>query len=231
MLSTSEIAIRLVLAAVLGAVIGFDRERHTWAAGLRTHMLVCLGAALTMIVSAFAFSGVLQQWPRVVLDPSRIAAQVISGIGFLGAGTIMFLHRENVIRGLTTAAGLWTVAAIGLAAGGGMYLAAVITTAIAWLILAALKPLERRFALRKALPQIKLGFADRAPLAALEALLVGRGLPASSIVARRIPDDGDEVTIEFARGFDRLKLGDLADALRGLPGTQSVSLDVARRGS
>jgi putative Mg2+ transporter-C (MgtC) family protein len=230
-LSTSEIAIRLVLAAVLGGVIGFDRERHTWAAGLRTHMMVCLGAALTMIVSAFAFSGVLQQWPRVVLDPSRIAAQVISGIGFLGAGTIMFLHRENVIRGLTTAAGLWTVAAIGLAVGGGMYIAAAIATGIAWVILAALRPLERRFALRKTLPQIKIGFADRAPLAAVEALLVDRGLPASTVVTRRVPDDGDEVTIEFARGFDRAKLGELADGLRALPGAQSVSLDVALRGS
>ena len=215
MLSTPDIAIRLVLAAVLGGVIGFDRERHTWAAGLRTHMLVCLGAALAMIVSAFAFTDILQLWPRTVLDPSRIAAQVISGIGFLGAGTIMFLHRENVIRGLTTAAGLWTVAAIGLAAGGGMYVAAGIATAIAWMILAALKPLERRFALRKALPRIKIGFADRASLADVEALLIGRGLPASRIVTRRIPEDGDEVTIEFARGFDRVKLGYLADALRG----------------
>jgi putative Mg2+ transporter-C (MgtC) family protein len=231
MLSTPDIAIRLVLAAVLGGVIGFDRERHTWAAGLRTHMLVCLGAALAMIVSAFAFTDILQLWPRTVLDPSRIAAQVISGIGFLGAGTIMFMHRENVIRGLTTAAGLWTVAAIGLAAGGGMYVAAGIATAIAWMILAALKPLERRFALRKALPRIKIGFADRASLADVEALLIGRGLPASRIVTRRIPEDGDEVTIEFARGFDRVKLGYLADALRGLPGAQSVSLDVALRGS
>lgn len=230
MLSTPEIAIRLVLAAVLGAMIGFDRERHTWAAGLRTHMLVCIGAALAMIVSAYAFFDILKQWPHVVLDPSRIAVQVISGIGFLGAGTIMFLHRENVIRGLTTAAGLWTVAAIGLAAGGGMYVAAVIATVIAWLILAALKPLERRFALRKTLSQVKVDFASRASLAAVEGVLIGHDLPASTIVTRRIPDDGDEVTIESARGFERGMLGDLADALRGLPGVQSVSLDVAPRG-
>ncbi len=230
MLSMPEIAIRLLLAAVLGGVIGFDRERHTWAAGLRTHMLVCLGAALAMIVSAFAFSDILQQWPRVVLDPSRIAAQVISGIGFLGAGTIMFLHRENVIRGLTTAAGLWTVAAIGLAAGGGMYAAAVITTAIAWVILAALKPLERRFAMRKPLPRIRVGFAGRASLAAIEQVLGGRNYPASSVVTRHVPDDGDEVTMAFARGFEREHLGELADALRALPGVESVSLDVTPSG-
>ena len=231
MLSTPEIAIRLLLAAALGAVIGFDRERHTWAAGLRTHMLVCLGAALAMIVSAFAFSDVLQHWPRVVLDPSRIAAQVISGIGFLGAGTIMFMHRENVIRGLTTAAGLWTVAAIGLAVGGGMYAAAVIATAVAWVILAVLKPLERRFALRKALPRIRVRFADRASLAAIEQVLLGRELAASTVVTRRIPEDGDEVTVEFARGFERARLGELADALRALPGVEGVSLDVTSRAS
>ena len=222
MLPVPEIAIRLLLAAALGAVIGYDRERHTWAAGLRTHMLVCLGSALVMVVSAYAFSDILGQYPRVVLDPSRIAAQVVSGIGFLGAGTIMFMQRENVVRGLTTAAGLWTVAAIGLAVGGGMYVAAVIATAVAWVILAALKPLERRFAVRKTLPQGRIGFASRASLAEL---------PASTIVTRHIPDDGDEVSLEFARGFERNRLGELADALRSLPGVQSVSLDVTSRGS
>lgn len=230
MLGTPEIAIRLLLAAALGGVIGFDRERHTWAAGLRTHMLVCLGAALAMIVSAFAFSDILQQYPHVVLDPSRIAAQVISGIGFLGAGTIMFLHRENVIRGLTTAAGLWTVAAIGLAVGGGMYLAAVIATAVAWVILAVLKPLERRFALRKTQPQVQIGFTGHASLAAIEQLLAERKLPASTIVTRHIPDDGDAVSIEFDKRFERSSLGDLADALRALPGVASVTLEVTPPG-
>jgi putative Mg2+ transporter-C (MgtC) family protein len=230
MLSPLEIAERLLLAAVLGAVIGFDRERHTWFAGLRTHMLVCLGAALAMIVSAFAFSDILQQWPRTVLDPSRIAAQVVSGIGFLGAGTIMFLHRENAVRGLTTAAGLWTVAAIGLAAGGGMYIAAVIATAIAWVILAVIKPLERRFFQRNVVPQVRVGFADQASLAGIEQVLAGRNLPSSTIVARRLADEGDQVTLEFTRGFDRVRLGELADALRGLPGVESVSLDAPTRG-
>ncbi|MBV6424367.1 MAG: hypothetical protein NAOJABEB_02177 [Steroidobacteraceae bacterium] len=225
MLQTWEIAVRLLLAAVLGGVIGFDRERHAWAAGLRTHMLVCLGSALAMIVSAYAFSGILQQWPRAVLDPSRVAAQVISGIGFLGAGTIMFLHRENVIRGLTTAAGLWTVAAIGLAVGGGMLAAAAIATAVAWAILAVLKPLERRFALRKTLPQLRVDFAGRASLAAIEQLLARHELPASTVVTRHNADDGDEVTVEFARGAARPVLGELADALRALPGVQSVALD------
>ena len=142
MISWSEILLRLSLAAVLGAMVGIERERKDWAAGLRTHMMVCVGAALTMMVSAFGFKDVLGT-SNVVLDPSRIAAQVISGIGFIGAGSILFL-RQEVIRGLTTAAGLWTVAAIGLAAGGGMYYAAWLSTFIVLVILWLLKPVEQR---------------------------------------------------------------------------------------
>lgn len=146
-LSPLETIARLALAAVMGSVIGWERQRKEGAAGLRTHMMVCLGSALVMIVSAFGFEDILGR-PDVVLDPSRIAAQVISGIGFLGAGTIVFL-RPQVIRGLTTAAGLWTVAAIGLAVGGGLYLAAISTTVIALLILAVIKPLEHRMMERR----------------------------------------------------------------------------------
>src|ERR1700754_2453205 len=114
-----ELIARLIMAAALGSVIGFERERLEWAAGLRTHMLGCVGSALVMLVSMFGFAEV-QNDPHVSFDPSRVAAQVVSGIGFLGAGTILFL-RQEVIKGLTTAAGLWTVAGIGLAIGGGLY--------------------------------------------------------------------------------------------------------------
>src|SRR6476659_3637597 len=126
MIESKEVIIRLLLAAFFGAVIGLERERKDWAAGLRTHMMVCLGAALTMIVSAYGFNDVIGR-EGIVLDPSRVAAQVISGIGFIGAGTILFL-RQGTIRGLTTASGLWTVAAIGLATGGGLYFAAFLAT-------------------------------------------------------------------------------------------------------
>lgn len=142
MISHDELILRLVIAALLGGFVGFERERLNWAAGLRTHMLVCLGAALIMIVSQYAFHQVLYQG-LINLDPSRVAAQVVSGIGFLGAGTILF--QKNVIRGLTTAASLWAVAAVGLATGGGLYLAAIFTTSLIYVILAGLKPLERKF--------------------------------------------------------------------------------------
>ena len=142
MLSNVELISRLVMAALLGSVIGFERERLSWAAGLRTHMLVCVGSALIMIVSAFGFADALKG-DHVVLDPLRVAAQVVSGIGFLGAGSILL--RGEIVRGLTTAASLWSVAAIGLAVGGGLYTASIAATAIILLILAGLKPLERRF--------------------------------------------------------------------------------------
>lgn len=143
MLPWQEILIRLGLASLFGALIGLERERKHWAAGIRTHMMVCVGASLIMIVSAFGFSDILGT-PNVTLDPSRIAAQVVSGIGFIGAGTILFL-KQGTIRGLTTAAGLWTVAAIGLATGSGLYFAAGATTVIALIILWALQPLEQLY--------------------------------------------------------------------------------------
>jgi uncharacterized membrane protein YhiD involved in acid resistance len=128
------------------------------AAGLRTHALVCLGAALSVIVSTFGFrdAGHAQ---NIVLDPSRVAAQVISGIGFLGAGVIIF-HKE-IIRGLTTAASLWVVAAVGLAVGGGLYAAAVATSALALAILAVMKPLERRLTASRLRQLVTVGFDRR----------------------------------------------------------------------
>ncbi|TAM05330.1 MAG: MgtC/SapB family protein [Paraburkholderia sp.] len=142
MIGNFEILERLLMAAVLGSVVGFERERLNWAAGLRTHMLVSVGACLMMLVSAYGFTDVLGE-KNVALDPSRVAAQVVSGIGFLGAGSILL--RGEVVRGLTTAASLWSVAGVGLAVGGGMYTAAIGATVIILAILAGLKPLERRF--------------------------------------------------------------------------------------
>jgi putative Mg2+ transporter-C (MgtC) family protein len=116
---------RLMLAAILSGAVGFEREFHGRSAGFRTHILLCIGSALIMLTSMHMFdlySG------RVVVDPGRIAAGVITGIGFLGAGTIM--HFKSSIRGLTTAASLWVVAGIGLAVGSGLYFGAIVTTVI-----------------------------------------------------------------------------------------------------
>lgn len=128
-----ELIARLSVALVLGAVIGFEREMDRQPAGFRTHALVALGAALFTIISAYGFSGTL-------VDPTRIAAQIVSGIGFLGAGTI--LHHGGSIRGLTTAASLWSVAAIGMAAGAGMLVLAGVGTVLIVIILALLEGVE-----------------------------------------------------------------------------------------
>ncbi|WP_239253463.1 MgtC/SapB family protein [Listeria ilorinensis] len=113
-----EFLLRLFVASLLGAIIGLDREIRAKEAGFRTHFLVSLGSALIMIVSQYGFSEVLNN-PNVSFDPSRVAAQVVSGIGFIGAGTIII--QKQFVRGLTTAAGLWATSGIGLAIGAGMY--------------------------------------------------------------------------------------------------------------
>ncbi len=154
MLIWTEVLLRLLLASFFGALIGLERERKHWAAGLRTHMMVCVGASLVMIVSAFGFRDILGT-ANVTLDPSRVAAQVVSGIGFIGAGAILF-SRQETIRGLTTASSIWVVAAIGLAVGGGLYFAASATTVIALIILWVLNSLEIDFFRKSGQKELKI---------------------------------------------------------------------------
>ena len=124
-----EVAVRLLAAAALTGAIGLERELRERAAGLRTHMLVGVGAALFTIVSAYGWGDfIFSREAGTILDPTRIAAQIVTGIGFLGAGAI--IRQGLSVRGLTTAAGLWVVAAIGVAAGAGFYSAALIGTGI-----------------------------------------------------------------------------------------------------
>lgn len=130
-----EFFLRILAAALLGGLIGLEREYRAKVAGFRTHFLVAMGAALFMILSAHGFEGALTT-ENHRLDVSRIAAQVVSGIGFIGAGTIIFRKQENMVSGLTTAAGLWVVAAIGLACGGGLY---VLATAATLMVLVGLE--------------------------------------------------------------------------------------------
>ena len=134
----AEELLRIVLAAGLGAAVGLEREVREHEAGLRTHMLVAVGSALFTLVSAYGFSEFfVQTGPVVPVDPTRIAAQIVTGIGFLGAGAI--IRQGMNVRGLTTAATLWAVAAIGLASGAGYYFGAVATTVV---VLIALWPVK-----------------------------------------------------------------------------------------
>jgi putative Mg2+ transporter-C (MgtC) family protein len=123
-----DIAVRLVVASLLGAGIGLEREIHDHPAGMRTHLLVAVGSALFTVVSIFGFVDVLGAGQGTPVDPSRVAAQIVTGIGFLGAGAI--LKFGTTVRGLTTAASLWTAAAIGMAAGAADYILAAVGTAI-----------------------------------------------------------------------------------------------------
>lgn len=142
-LSYLEVIGRLLLAAVLGGLIGLERETLNRPAGLRTHLLVSMGSALVMLVSAYGFLDLKHRVPGSSYDAARVAAQVVSGIGFLGAGTI--LREGATVRGLTTAASLWTVSAIGLAVGIGMYVPATVASFLIYLALKYLVRVERRW--------------------------------------------------------------------------------------
>lgn len=137
--------IRLLFAAVLGGVIGLEREYHAKEAGFRTHVLVAVGSALFMLISQYGFDAFLGV-KSVSFDPSRIASQVVTGIGFIGAGTIIF--QKKFIRGLTTAAGIWVTGAIGLACGCGMYFIAAVTTAIVILVLSIINYFFKKLTFR-----------------------------------------------------------------------------------
>ena len=129
---TGQYILSIIIAAVLGGAIGFEREYRSKEAGFRTHFLVGLGSALFMLLSLYGFDDFIGI-PGKQHDPSRIAAQVVSGMGFIGAGTIIF--QKNVVKGLTTAAGLWVTSAIGMAAGAGMYALASVATLLVLLCL------------------------------------------------------------------------------------------------
>src|SRR5574344_1096839 len=154
MISNVDFIIRLTVAGVLGAIIGLDREYRAKEAGYRTHFLVSLGSALMMIVSQYGFADVLQEGV-IRLDPSRIAAQVVTGIGFIGAGTIIF--QKQVVRGLTTAAGIWTAAGIGLAVGAGMYVIGIVATLLTLAGLELLNRIFRNIGVRSVLIEFTVG--------------------------------------------------------------------------
>ena len=150
-----ELTGRLVVALLLGGVIGWERELQRMPAGFRTHALVSLGSAIFTVISAYAFTG-----PGS--DPTRIAAQIVSGIGFLGGGAI--LHYGGTVRGLTTAASLWSVAAVGMAAGAGLFVLAAISAVLVIIGLEVFQRVERRVKRRFDIPP-----RDRKPPEELEA--------------------------------------------------------------
>lgn len=180
--------IRLVIAVALGSVIGLERELKNQAAGLRTHIAVVLGAALIMIISKYGFTDVIIN----TKDPARLAAQVVSGIGFLGAG--MIIVNRNRVRGLTTAASLWTTAAIGLGVGAGCYVPSVAATLILAITLYGLKFIEDR-SKKKNLKRIRVVVSDVEPfMASLDYVLAKDNIGLVKTEVKDV-DDGMEMTV------------------------------------
>ena len=177
-----DLSIRLVLAAALGLAVGFEREIHGHPAGLRTHLLVSMGSALFTVLSAYGFDSVPNAGP---IDPTRIAAQIVSGIGFLGAGAI--LKDGVVIRGLTTAASLWATSAVGMAAGAGEPLIAGVATGV---ILVSLWPInalaERLHGTNQPDIQLRLSLDDVAAIGAVSAILVAKKLEVGHLSTQRL---------------------------------------------
>ncbi|MBX9711338.1 MAG: MgtC/SapB family protein [Xanthobacteraceae bacterium] len=227
MITNTEILLRLMAAAALGSLIGFERERLLWAAGIRTHMLVCVGSCLIMIVSAFGFADVLGQ-EHTVLDPSRVAAQVVSGIGFLGAGSI--LARGEIVKGLTTAASIWTVAAIGLAIGGGLYFAGIASTIVILIILAGVKPLEEAYRARNQTCQFRISAEQGAlTLDELRRALDVRVSQIKRFVVERRNEDGSEDLLVLLNKVSSQDIADFKVKLNELSAIRTV--DLVKRGT
>jgi len=193
-LNWDEALLRLSLAAVLGGMIGFERELREREAGLRTHLLVSLGSALFTIVSAYGFRDFLTSGAVVVrTDPTRIAAQIVTGIGFLGAGAI--IRQGFSVRGLTTAATLWVVAAVGLACGAGYYSAAALSTALVLLALYPLRIIAYRILIRfrpedgRLLVELPLGQSPGVVIDELERL-------GARIASLEVTQEGDRRRLE-----------------------------------
>jgi putative Mg2+ transporter-C (MgtC) family protein len=224
--STSDqwaVLLPVLLALVLATAIGVEREAGAKAAGLRTHALVGLGAAIFMVVSKYGF-GDLLGLDHVSLDPSRIAAQIVSGIGFIGGGLIFV--RRDAVRGLTTAATVWLVAAVGMACGAGLPVLAVAATAAHFLVTRGYPPLARAVAARRTdPPTLRLSYAEgHGVLRAALTACTERGFTVRDIDVTReaLDDDGGRVaavTLELAGRGD---LGNLAGELAELPGVHAA---------
>lgn len=217
-ISYGEIILRLILATLLGGIIGFEREVGNRPAGLRTHILVSVGAALIMLVSKYGFEG--------NTDSARLAAQVVSGIGFLGAGTI--LRTGNSIQGLTTAASIWVCAGLGLAIGNGFYVGAIVSGILVLLSLVILAHVENFIFIRKR-RRFKVIATERAGLIGDIGTFFGK----NNLVIKKI----DLIPLDEEDGDDRIaihlvvdirsdeKLDEIVDFMYNINGIRKISID------
>src|SRR3989338_6791594 len=222
MLSEWVILFRLILAAALSGIIGFEREFHGRAAGFRTHILLCVGSTLVMLTSMHIFDLYIS---RAAVDPARIAAGVLTGIGFLGAGTIM--RSKASVRGLTTAASLWVVAGIGLAVGSGLYFGAIATTILTIIALMIFSRVERAMIrkdwYRTVLVETKEGFNE---LKAIRAVLADYRTEITDFEVER-PPDGVNMLLKIGLKFYESKYGEqMLHDLSRLQGVKNAKWEV-----
>jgi putative Mg2+ transporter-C (MgtC) family protein len=217
MLSWEEIIARILLAFALSGIVGMEREFGNRPAGLRTHILVCLGSTLVMLVSFYIFE--LYKY-ETSLDPARLGAQVISGIGFLGAGTI--LKEGASIRGLTTAAGLWAVACIGLAVGAGFYIGAITVTVAVVLTLTIVTRIERIIIKSKNNYAVTLRAEDRpGQLGKIGSALGSRGISIKNIHMVEIDDGTVEINL-LLKLPDRTGGEEVLQLIAGIEGVKQI---------
>ena len=203
--------LRLLVALILGAVVGLERERQERAAGLRTVTMVSLGSCLFTIVGAYGFPNT---------DPSRVAAQIVTGIGFLGAGTIFL--RKDLVRGLTTAATIWAVAAIGMAAGTSQYTISLFTTLLILSVLMVLKPIEKRFFKRPSEALVSLVVPrGEGEIERVRAALATIGAFPMSIRIHELNDTDDRLEIDVGLPAHRTT-SDLLRQLRTMEGAKQI---------
>lgn len=214
------VTLRLLLAALLGGLIGVERESLNKSAGLRTHILVCLGSCLIMLTSIEIFETVGH---GTIGDPARIAAQVVSGIGFLGAGTIM--RSGFGIKGLTTAASLWLVAAIGLAVGIGSYAASIICTTIVFIILVYMPRLEKRLKSPQRNKKIEIVLADKpGQIGAIATQLGEMNIDIRNIEMAEKQNNNCKLTFWVVIPYC-LKEADVLESLNKIEGIEQITLN------
>ncbi len=221
-----DLSLRIVAAAALGLAVGFEREIHGHPAGLRTHMLVATGSGLFTVLSAYGFEGLTTGLGAPTsIDPTRIAAQIVSGIGFLGAGAI--LKDGVVIRGLTTAASLWATAAIGMAAGAGQYLIAAVATAT---VLVSLWPInalaERLHGSATTAVQLRLNLQRLDALGDVTTILVRQRIEIGQISTQRLAKNSYRADMTI-RGRTEHALSGIINSIEDLEGVDVISSSTA----
>jgi putative Mg2+ transporter-C (MgtC) family protein len=214
-LNLVTILVRLLLATAVGGVLGMERERKNRPAGFRTYMLVCVGAAMVMMTNQYAFQYF------TVSDPVRMGAQVISGIGFLGAGTIM-VTGKNKIKGITTAAGLWTAASCGLAIGVGFYEGAIAGGLVIFLIISVMQRLEDPIRRHAKYMEVYLEFDDKNPLSAFIDYTRENQLEVYDIQMQKnyVGSESFMAVVLLVRGRQKMTHSEMMEKLGAAPGVR-----------